>query len=56
VLTSPFLPVDTDLQLTVLVEGCAYFKRARGAFGQGRGKRGDLLLLKLEHRFFWEEK
>lgn len=55
-LTSPVLPVDTDLQLTVLVEGRADFKRARRPFGQRRTKWRYLLLFQLEHRLCWEKK
>lgn len=43
--TSPVLPVDSDLQLAVLVEGCADLQRARRAFGHGGTKQGYLLLL-----------
>lgn len=55
-LTSPFLPIDSDLELTILVEGCAHFQRPRGAFGQRRTQRGYLLLLGLVGRFCWEQK
>lgn len=43
--TSPVLPVNSDLQLAVLVEGRSHLQGSGGTFGHGGTQRGYLLLL-----------
>lgn len=47
--TSPVLPVNADLQLAVLVEGCADLQRACRALDQGGANGHDHFLLFLGH-------